>query len=229
MPVARTQPGVCAACHGAVKPEYTFCYRCNEARKVIGELPRVTPITMSIERGQAHQALRGYKDGGPGVRPRFTLQLAGLVAVFLSGHRGCLGEWDYVTTVPSANRDAPYAIVNHIPALRDQHRRVLTAGTSPSGLDVDPDLFTVPRLGGERVLLIDDTFTSGRSVYSATGALRAAGASVVGPLVIGRHVNPSWPDSQVLLEWLADQPWDEANCVHCNGARPAEPKGLFDF
>ena len=57
----------------------------------------------------------------------------------------------------------------------------------------DPDRYaTARRLDGESVLLIDDTWVSGSSAQSAAAALRNAGASRVGCVVIGRWLTPSF-------------------------------------
>jgi len=62
-------------------------------------------------------------------------------------------------------------------------------------------------LDGHRVLLIDDTFASGASLFDAYEALSTAGATVIGPLVIGRHVNVSgWPPSMEMMTWLRGRP-----------------------
>ncbi len=54
--------------------------------------------------------------------------------------------------------------------------------------DLDPERFTAPRLAGARVLLLDDTWTTGASVQSAAMALRGAGAGAVAAVVLGRHL-----------------------------------------
>jgi adenine/guanine phosphoribosyltransferase-like PRPP-binding protein len=70
---------------------------------------------------------------------------------------------------------------------------------------------------GQRVLLVDDTFTTGASLFSATAALRRAGATVAGPLVLARHVQESWVPSQEMMSWLSDRTWDEHRCCRRNG------------
>ncbi|MGH3275607.1 MAG: hypothetical protein ACRDNZ_14950 [Streptosporangiaceae bacterium] len=64
--------------------------------------------------------------------------------------------------------------------------------------DLDPKRFTVvgppgagnggSALEGARVLLLDDTWTTGASVQSAAMALRRAGASDVAAVILGRHL-----------------------------------------
>ena len=54
--------------------------------------------------------------------------------------------------------------------------------------DLDPDRFEATVRPGARVLLIDDTWTTGSSAQSAAMALRRAGARSVAAVVLGRHV-----------------------------------------
>jgi hypothetical protein len=54
--------------------------------------------------------------------------------------------------------------------------------------DLDPERFRAVPLPGARVLLIDDTWTTGSTAQSAAMALRAAGARSIVTVVLGRHV-----------------------------------------
>lgn len=56
-------------------------------------------------------------------------------------------------------------------------------------------------------------------LFSAAGALRGAGATVVGPVVLGRHVQTSWGPSDQMMSWLAERTWDEDRCSRCDGQR----------
>jgi hypothetical protein len=56
-----------------------------------------------------------------------------------------------------------------------------------------------PTVAGANVLLIDDMWTTGASAQSAAAALRAAGAATVAAVVIGRHVNRGWRDTDARL------------------------------
>jgi hypothetical protein len=173
--------------------------------------------------------LHGYKRGGPAERPPNTLKLAALLSIFLSEHGECVGPYSVVTCVPSPDRVAPKAIIDRTLSIRDRFEQLLSTQTSSAGRPLDADRFRVTRdVRGERVLLIDDTLASGASLFSATAALRGAGATVVGPVVIGRHVNRDWPDTAAVLEWLSDRRWDRTRCVRCAGERKG-PLGLFDL
>jgi len=79
---------------------------------------------------------------------------------------------------------------------------------SPAGhptRDLDPERFSAARLPGARVLLLDDTWTSGASAQSAAMSLRLAGARSVAVIVLGRHLSAD--DCRAAgqqASWLAD-------------------------
>lgn len=206
-------------------PLGTQCYPCKEAVHVL-EAVEILPISMSIDGDLLHRHLRGYKDDrSEQTRARMTRRLAGLVAVFLHNHRGCVGAYESVVPVPSAERTAVEAIVQRLPELRSRYRPALeVTGLAPKR-ELRGDRFRVNRdVDGERVLVLDDTFTRGPSIFGAVAALREAGAVIVGPVVLGRHVQPSWGPSQKMVAWLQARPWDEARCCRCDGeyAQPGQ-------
>ena len=80
--------------------------------------------------------------------------------------------------------------------------------------------FVAPaELKGRRVLLIDDTFTRGRSITAAYEALPSVGADVLVPLVIGRHFRPDYSTSQALHDCLSRRRW---KLKHCGICKPVE-------
>lgn len=87
----------------------------------------------------------------------------------------------------------------------------LVAGTGRAGhLAPDPNAFRVGASGavqGCRVLLVDDTWTTGAHAMSAVAALELGGATVAGVLVVGRMVNPA--ASAVAGRW-----WDQLMRSH---------------
>jgi predicted amidophosphoribosyltransferase len=221
IPVPATgQPGVCRICHSACDPEYRQCHPCLMAERGIGAV-EILPISMSVERGLLHHHLRGYKDDrSAAVRIRMSRRLAALTAVFLDHHRNCIEPFDSVVLVPSPARTAVASIVELVGALRDAHRPALAVAGVGSKADLRADRFSVTRdVEGERVLVLDDTFTSGATLFSALAALRDAGATTVGPVVLGRHLHPDWGPSRAMLSWLQSRPWDEARCCRCDGER----------
>lgn len=215
---AAGQPGVCGICHSGCDRSYGQCYPCLEAVQVFG-VGDVLPISMSVDGGLLHRHLRGYKDDrSPQVRTRMSLRLAALVAIFFHNHARCVGDFDSLVLVPSSSRTAVEGIIQLLPLLRDQYRPALRVTGMGSKSDLRPDRFGLTRrVEGETVLLLDDTFTRGPSIFSALAALREAGAVVVGPMVIGRHVQPGWAPSSDLLDWLQKRSWDEERCCRCDG------------
>ena len=228
-PVPAIQAGICATCHSSAGIGFTSCFQCGREASALGiQLPEVVPITMSIERGIVHRHLRRYKDDPSAeVRERATLRLAALTAVFLSRHSDCLGEWDYATCLPSATRSAVESIALRTRALSGQVETILEVPAGRWSRQFTSERFSVTRpVAGDRVLLIDDTFASGASLLSATAALTSAGADVVGPLVLGRHVVPTWSPSAAMMEWLSDRRWDPDRCCRCDG-EIMDPGALF--
>lgn len=215
------QPGVCRICRSGCDQPYDQCYQCLMAQRSVGA-PDILPISMSLHGALFHHHLRHYKDDrDTSVKQRLGLRLAALVAVFFQRHAACVGDFESVVLVPSTNRTAVSDIVNFLPFLRDIHRPALLSVGPKDTLAVDR--FRLTRaVAGERILLLDDTFASGKSIFSAAASLRNAGAILAGPLVLGRHIQPNWPSSRELLSWLNERPWDESRCCRCDGelARP---------
>lgn len=226
VPVPIAQVGVCRLCHSGVNPGYQVCYPCHSAGFLSPQ--EIVPITMSVERGLLHDHLRGYKDDiADDARRQKTNRLAALTSMFLGRHGDCLGPFDSVVTVPSDRRDAAVDIVDSVRRLRARHAPALEATSVDVDRALDPGRFRVTRsVAGERVLIFDDTFTTGASVFSAAAALRSAGAEVADILCVGRHVRRSFGPSAEMLSWLEGRPWWDERCVRCDGER-RDPTALF--
>lgn len=233
--VARLQPAlrpvpasgdiVCERCHSSANPGYRFCRRCGEVENALdGFGLEVVPISLSVHRGQLHDHLRQYKSGPErSVRYRMATTLGGLLATFIRNHTACLGPWDTVGTVPSHKHDPHplHELVSRIRSLRDQLKPLLLANPALTdlGREPHPERYLINEttdIASRRILLIDDTFTSGASTQSAAYALTSAGASSVVALVIGRHVNPTWSPSASLLRRLRDEAWHPDRCLKCH-------------
>jgi adenine/guanine phosphoribosyltransferase-like PRPP-binding protein len=162
----------------------------------------VVPLSLYAIPGGLHATLRRYKDGGAAAdRRRHTTFVASLLARFLFDHGDCLqsgraGEWDFITTVPSTGRPGPHPLegaVGLVPWLAAQHRETLVRGTGTMGHNVacDTGFVAAPDVRGSRILLVDDTFTTGARAQSAASALQLAGARVIAVMPIGRVIDPS--------------------------------------
>jgi hypothetical protein len=217
---AADQPGICRYCHSACGPDYGQCYPCREASRIVGVV-EIVPISMSVGGDLLHRYLRGYKDDrSDEVRHRMGTRLAALMAVFLGRHSGCIGDYDSVVPVPSPIRTATDSILRRLPSIREVNRPALRATGVGSKHELRTDRFALVRdVRDERILVVDDTFTSGATMFSAVATLKEAGAVVVGPVVLGRHVRPEWDESRDMLSWLGSRPWDDTRCCRCDGER----------
>jgi predicted amidophosphoribosyltransferase len=176
--------------------------------------------------GPVHYLLRNYKDGSAQLQQRLRPRVAALLARFLQHHGQCIGAWDTITVVPSSvGRPGPHPLVQTIgmvPELATTAAELLRATNRPAGhLAASDRGFTVmSRVRGRRVLLVDDTFTSGAEIQSAASALQTAGATIPAAVVLGRYINPDFNQAATDL-WerahvrrftfdrccLCDQPW----------------------
>ena len=213
VPVATPRPGICCEmCRSGVRPGYDRCSGCNWH-----DVPPVLPISISVHGKGLHRRLRRYKDAiAKAERSECSLDLAVLLYLFLERHSDCLdGMPDVVVTVPSPGRDALRSVIDRIPNLRDRRVRVLRAFGSKKERRYEVDEGASERVAGRRVLRLDDTLTSGRSITAAYSALANAGAKIVGPLVIGRHFYPDYETSVDLWDCLRKHTWNLKRCGIC--------------
>ena len=224
--VAAAGAGICAVCKTFIEPGYNECYPCASGPS---ELDAVVPITYSEALGQVHDALRGYKDGRPAERSYAMPRLAAVMWRFLELHEPCVAraagvsEFDLVASVPSSTRERDEArrnfrtMVGWCEPVAQRYERVIhPTGDVPTGRAYDPGRYACDRrLDGARVLLLDDTWTRGGHAQSAATALRRAGASAVGLMVIGRHVRPEWEVAGKTCQELLKELPKEFDWQHC--------------
>lgn len=198
--------GICSICHTFIDPTYTKCYKCLQANFT----DVVVPITYSEHLGQMHTALRNYKDSPVPAQNYAMPRLAGVLWRFIASHELCVAQktgveaFDLVTTVPSSmpqsddQRSNFRTMIGWCDPIKDRYQRVLMASGHGSMERIfDAGRYSVTeRLDGMRVLLLDDTWTTGAHAQSAAYTLKNAGATHVGVVVIGRHIRPEWDVGQ---------------------------------
>lgn len=169
---------------------------------------------MSLHAERLHRRLRDYKEADDNEERReHALVLAALLGLFLDNHQDCLGaNPDFVVTVPSTQRDALTEVVKLLPSLRAKHIRALNATGSSAAPRYE---LNTRQVDGQRVLLLDDTFTRGKSIAAAHTTLADGGATIIGPLVIGRHFRPNFPTSVDLWDCLQSHTWSLDRCGIC--------------
>jgi hypothetical protein len=206
-------PGRCQTCFGPAAPGAARCFACDlHAQCAPGSLASVVlPVAYAAKGGQHARRLWLYKSGQPGA-PAARQALTVLLLVFLREHGPCLWRragWghggagpSHLAVVPSCRgRPGPHPLR----ALAEPYLRLPWAalatrpGADGRARDLDPERFTArppagaAGLDGARVLLLDDTWTTGASVQSAVMALRRAGAASVAAVVLGRHLRRPGP------------------------------------
>lgn len=220
-------PGVCDVCHGAPGVGWPRCWSCADSVDHVSRpIELVVPISLTELPGQFHHVLRGYKqDGYPAkVRDKLRLQVSATFARFLHGHDDCIraaadADWDCITIVPSSRgRVGPHPLEDAMRMFRflgDKYLPLLAPTEEAAGHNRSSDTaYAVTRdVRGLRVLLVDDTFTSGARVQSAASTLQLAGATVVAAVPAGRVIKPEFsPESKALLERARELPFDFGVC-----------------
>lgn len=204
-PVPPSGPGICSVCHGCPNADWQECWSCSTTRRQVSRpAAHVVPISLTHGTGQLHFILRMYKRSPrPRDRQIHSASVVALVGRFLRDHGPCIadvaeGTWDVITTVPSTTATTdPHQLeiaFSMYEPLHEQHRTLLRRG--PGQLDhnlaSDTGHEVIEDVSGLRVLIVDDTFTSGARSQSAASALHLAGATVVAIVPIGRYINPDF-------------------------------------
>ncbi len=220
-------PGVCNVCHGAPGSGYARCFSCTQStRQVSRPIELVVPVSLTALLGQLHHSLRSYKQPSypHQVRAKFGIQVGALLARFLATHGDCIrrasgSDWDCITIVPSSQgRAGAHPLEDALllfPSLGAQYLALLTPGDPGADHNRASDMayLAKPEADGLRVLLVDDTFTSGARMQSAASALQLSGASVVAAVPVGRVVNPGFnTESAALLAAARTRPFDFGVC-----------------
>jgi predicted amidophosphoribosyltransferase len=199
--------GICGLCHGCPNPGFGTCWSCAS---ITSQLSRpcglVVPISLYDIPSQLHHVLRLYKSPAhQHLHDEFGARVVSLLAHFLAEHGKCIvetagREWDVITTVPSSgDRTGQHPLVTAIQRVRslaDQHEELLQRGTGTIDHRTATDngyILTRP-LSGERILVVDDTYTSGSRAQSAASAL-SLGGDVVAIVAIGRVIRPEFSDT----------------------------------
>lgn len=222
-------PGVCFVCHGTIG-DYTTgqsgkCRSCDQIIRTLSiEDPTVIPLALAAKHSPLAAALWGYKNGtNPEHRGTQRRDLTDLMDWCMPHVLACLEDEGFEPT-----------IVSYVPSRRisgEPVHQLLAASVWAETQNVEAVLnFTAddppPRqaaknkylahgVNGESVLLIDDTWTTGATIFNAIYALEAAGAIEVKVVVIGRHFDPEWRNDQHYLDDAADRPFDPSECAHC--------------
>jgi len=220
---------LCSVCRGPCGRRSARCYQCDlHLQCAPGSLADVVvPVAFAIKGGSHARCLWQYKSVHLTAETvgRAALTVRALLLVFLHDHGHCLWRAagipgpTHLAVVPTA-RGRPGT--HPLRALIAEHLTWPWAElrARPGGeqvRDLDPGRFRAAALPGARVLLIDDTWTTGSSAQSAAMALRSAGAGAVVTVVLGRHVGRAEAERAGLGP--AVMPFRQSSCaVHAYSA-----------
>jgi hypothetical protein len=235
-PVLPDGPGVCSSCHTSVIGTFTMCIPCRSARSA---LPSVADsigfVSLAVKQHQLAHELAFYKDERYAFEKRLR-KIAGLTAIlwrWLKVHEECLARsagvpsFSVVTSIPSTrNREGhplETMVSEKIGVTIDRYRSLLNPNPDyPDDREFSTERFRVPEKiqAGTSVLVIDDTFTKGSRVQSASSALKSAGAATVGVMCIGRHFTATQEGdfgvaAKSYLKRSSELTWNWDRCCYC--------------
>ncbi|GAA4133643.1 hypothetical protein GCM10022416_14780 [Actinomadura keratinilytica] len=218
--------GICMTCRGPAGSSFLRCIPCDKHFRAAPDSMAdvVAPISYAHAHEQHMHDLRTYKWRTPPEISRS--RLLSLLVVFLADHGRCLVE-AAGGTAPSAAAVVPST--KGRPGLHPLRTLIgdrlglpwlpLAPGARPDG---QSRTFQRDRFGlndrarewveGRTVLLIDDTWTTGSRIQSASHTLKAAGAAKVVAVVLGRRVNPVWDEWRPILQKVRDEPFRMDDC-----------------
>jgi predicted amidophosphoribosyltransferase len=218
--------GVCSICHSQPNPGYAICRSCvTTMRAVSRPVRRVVPISLTARDEQLYHTLVHYKRPAlpweRDMQQQLRRELAALFGRFVMQHGKCVagdaGGWDAIVVVPST-RTAPgnvHPLHETLAMLSHSGRMLITPlRTSPEEFgdrEASDRRFTVvDAVRRLRILLVDDTMTSGARLQSAASTLTLQGANVVAAVPIARFVNVQY--SEELWKRASKVPYDFDRC-----------------
>jgi adenine/guanine phosphoribosyltransferase-like PRPP-binding protein len=231
-PVPPKGPGICPVCHSAGSPSGSPCSSCSGNASDLSHTANVViPISLTQKNGQLYYMLRKYKGSwNESIRNRFTLHMGAFFVRFLRRHGACIsealgGSWDAVTVVPSTSgRPPPHplaAAIGKSQTLRSDYVDLLELGEDPLDHNEASDQGFRLRPGqdvaGQRLLVVDDTLTTGARAQSAASRLLLEGATGVAVVVVGRIVVPDYSEAaNALWEEATAKDFDFDRCCLCD-------------
>jgi hypothetical protein len=211
--------GLCRVCRGPSARSRSHCFQCELHNQCgAGSLADVVlPVVFAPKGSRIARYLWQYKSPSAEAAAAGALLLA-LLLIFLRDHGACgwrsagFGGPSHVAVVPTArSRPGPHPLRKLIEPYLGWPWAELAARPDQRERELDPVRFAASPVPDARVLLVDDTWTTGASAQSAAMALRRAGARSVATVVIGRHVGQASPD-------LAAMPFRLESCAAHRGA-----------
>lgn len=227
--VARPVP-LCSLCRTQVAPRYQYCFACNKLISQQGAVPDNAGFGIyAVREEQTGRMMRLYKSDHADIVHTQSWDVVSALVAELLQHLHCLAIMndcpvDSLTYVPSlshlSHRAHPLGrILGSIVPASEQLSRLERLHLAPGAEPQTPHktlrqgVVTVKEGKGAwgHVLIIDDTWTTGKSIGNATLALRAAGASMVSSLVVARWLDPKFSPG-LIKAFRGEDSFDSRTC-----------------
>lgn len=227
VPIPEDSNDVCPICRTGKDPNSDTCSSCEKIRRQLSRpLCAVIPISYYRTPSPFREVMHDYKEHEDyAVRKQNSQIVAGILVRYLHEHGESLAEafdsWDEVVAVPSTKNPPGSALGR---AITDDFRGLMREpaewlAKGKSRLDrnqaSDSGFMVIGDVAKTRILLIDDTYTTGAHLQSAASALQSAGAFVIAGLVIARKINPQpwyhtqkvWNSQEAISFDFTRNPW----------------------
>lgn len=232
----RRGPGICEVCTGPATA--TLCGTCEWHRRNYGArlADFVSPLAYAIKGHQSGHHMYGYKGTlSSSADTRRDVKFVMWGAMYL--HRDCISArvgqpWSAVTFVSSQRRPGTehpvVELAQQATAYDDTALRFLLDLGPSIGVDRGqgplPDRFVLAEpwrapVRGRHVLVVDDTWVSGRNSQSAAIALKDAGASAVTIVCVARWLDRAYGGHAELIDSQTGL-YDALRCPVTGGACP---------
>lgn len=212
--------GICHLCCGD-SGEYPLCRSCRKHTLALGLQPTevsVFPLGLAMKRSPLAIALWRYKRAESAVdRSAAADSLRDMIDERLPLIAVHIREYDLVTFVPG-RQSRPSTVRELFSTTTWGRANNIESQLQVLDYDVDTHVADSHRFRSHQidghVLVLDDTFTSGATSFSAARALLDAGAAHVSIVVIGRHSDSGWLP-ETYMEQVAERQADGEFCPEC--------------
>lgn len=214
-PPPNDAPDVCPTCRSWRNTSEGLCNNCCQVRDELSKpANQIIPISLYKKPSDLRDWLKYYKPNKEAVEPSYRDNIGIILGRYLLEHgdalRRHLGGFDDVCVVPSSTRPGEHVLSELYGEWRPEgfpgSSPLLVRGTGKVGhREMSDDAFAVRSdVNGQRILLLDDVYTTGGTAQSAASALQLARANVPAILVVARRLNIDF-DPAVARIWNRQQ------------------------
>jgi hypothetical protein len=207
------------------------CWRCEQARHIVGVADVVAPLTYAIAGTPSAELVRDYKNHPVrSLRESRSAVINWLVWLGITRHERCIGcaaglAVSCRLVIPSLTSRPgrhPFADLEHAMNAVSDAVTLMPAPDAMCDRVVNDKFVLAPaaRLDREHVLILDDTWTTGSNARPAALAVRRAGAAAVSIMVVGRWLSPDGRVTADVIATRLQRDYDPDICPATGGDCP---------